>query len=121
MISTSIDGKKLKFYFNPSPVGDAKYTGPKLELFSRDTYFAYGGYCDAAAPSVIPPDGFGDIIIGDSYWGLASPVSLFTSFLSYYCSTSPLTFLPLGLLIFCRRYPFITGCTNLMDLLPIVS
>ena len=85
MIATSIDGKKLKFYFNPSPVGDAKYVGPKLELMDSRTNFEYGDYCDASAPSTIPPDGFGDIIVGDSYWGLASAVRMCTSFTFFLC------------------------------------
>ncbi len=76
LLSTGIDGKTLKFYFYQSPVGDAKFTGPKLELIGSRTYFDYGGYCGASAPSTIAPDSVGDVIIGDSYWGLASPVSL---------------------------------------------
>jgi hypothetical protein len=67
MIATSIDGEKLKFYFYQSPVGDAKYSGPKLELASSS--FSSGDYCGDAAPAVIPPDGFADIIGGDSKWG----------------------------------------------------
>jgi hypothetical protein len=82
MISTSIDGTKLKFYFHPSPVGDAKYTGPKLELLNSRTSFEYGDYCSSSAPTVIPPNGFGDIIIGDSYWGMASAVCIFYIFSS---------------------------------------
>lgn len=125
MIETAIDGKKLQFYFQPTPVGGsgAKYTGPKLELLDR-TYMPYGDYCAGSAPSVIPPDGFGNIVIGDSYSGWASGVRLlilFTTNPISNCSTSSSQLPNFIFCLFCRRHHSTTRSTNPMALRQLAS